>query len=196
LEASFSHWGVYPRSLHGLKGIITAPFIHGSFNHLINNSVPLFTLTMGLLYFYKKIAYRLLLVFWLVTGILIWLLARPSYHIGASGVVYALATFIFFSGIIRKNVNLLALSLLVAFLYGSMVWGVFPIKIGVSWEAHLFGALTGLVCSILYRNQGPPPQKPSWMMQEEDDDEDEGDEDNDDDNNAYWKIDKGNTNIS
>lgn len=193
LETDFAHWGIYPRELSGLKGILFTPFIHSGFNHLINNSIPLFTLTIGLLYFYKKIAYPLLLLFWLGTHLLVWIFARTSYHIGASGIVYALATFIFFSGIFRRNINLMALSLLVAFLYGSMVWGIFPIREGMSWESHLFGAVVGFFSAYAFRHQGPPPQRPSWIYDSEEDDEEDENEFDDD---PPWKVDEKNTNYS
>ncbi|NBC83875.1 MAG: rhomboid family intramembrane serine protease [Bacteroidetes bacterium] len=195
LPADFSDWGVFPRKISGLKGIIFTPFIHSGFKHLINNSVPLFSLTLALLYFYKRIAYPLLLIFWLGTDILVWAFARNSYHIGASGIVYALASFIFFSGIFRRNINLMALSLLVSFLYGSMVWGIFPIREGMSWESHLFGGLIGLFCAYIFRHYGPSSQRPSWLYEDEEEEEGENSEDNDAED-IPWKINKNNSNYT
>ncbi|MBS1233520.1 MAG: rhomboid family intrarane serine protease [Bacteroidetes bacterium] len=162
-----SFLGVFPRRASGLLGILTAPFIHANFNHLINNSVPLFVLSLAIFFFYHKVAFRVHLYAWLITGIAVWLFARPSHHIGASGLIYAFASFLFFSGIIRQNINLLAISLLVAFLYGSMVWGIFPYKPDMSWESHLMGMMVGLGLALYYRNEGPVIPKHVWEEEEE-----------------------------
>ncbi|MCB0820501.1 MAG: rhomboid family intramembrane serine protease [Bacteroidetes bacterium] len=147
--------GLRPRSLEGLPGILTEPLIHGSFSHLISNSVPLFLLLMASIYFYRGVAFRVLFRIWIMTGVLVWLAARPSLHIGASGVVYGLASFLAVSGFIRNDNRLLAISLLVVFLYGGMIWGIFPVFQNVSWESHLAGAFSGVWCAWIYRRQGP-----------------------------------------
>ena len=152
-EIDFGFLGVFPREVKGLPGILLSPFIHGDFNHLISNSLPFFILFTGLLYFYRKISIKVFLLIYILTGMCVWLGGRPVYHIGASGVVYGLASFIFFSGIYRKNRALLAISLLTIFLYGGMFWGLFPVKEGVSWESHLFGFITGLLIAIYYKNE-------------------------------------------
>ena len=151
---NFNTYGVYPRNLVGLRGVFLTHFIHSNTNHLFNNSIPLFVLLSSLFYFYRTIAYKVLLYGALWSGLLTWTIARESYHIGASGIVYVLFSFIFFSGIIRKHYRLVALSFIIIFLYGSMIWYVFPIKEGISWEGHLSGFLVGLLYSILYRNRG------------------------------------------
>ena len=151
---NFNTYGVYPRNLVGLRGVFLTHFIHSNTNHLFNNSIPLFVLLSSLFYFYRTIAYKVLLYGALWSGLLTWTIARESYHIGASGIVYVLFSFIFFSGIIRKHYRLVALSFMIIFLYGSMIWYVFPIKEGISWEGHLSGFLVGLLYSILYRNRG------------------------------------------
>jgi membrane associated rhomboid family serine protease len=156
-----------------LVGILTAPFIHANLNHLINNSVPFLVLLTAIFYFYQKVAWRVLLVSYLATGSLVWLLARSSYHIGASGLIYSFAAFVFFSGIIRRNINLLAISMLVIFLYGSMVWGIFPYRSDMSWESHLMGLTVGAVLSVIYRHEGPGPTRFASDMEEETE-EDEG----------------------
>lgn len=163
--------GLYPRRISGLIGIITSPLIHANFNHLVNNSVPLFFLSLALFFFYHKVALRVFFYAYFLTGIMVWIFARASYHIGASGLIYAFGSFLFFGGIIRQNVNLLAISLLVTFLYGSMVWGIFPYKPDMSWESHLMGMMTGLALAIIYRNEGPPIPKPSWEEDETQEDE-------------------------
>jgi len=124
--------------------------------------MPLLILSVGIFYFYWEIAWKAFAYIYLITGIWVWVAARPSYHIGASGVIYGLAFFLFFSGIFRKDPRSLALSLLVSFLYGSMVWGVLPIKEGMSWESHLFGALAGTFIAYWLRKEGPQPPPSPW----------------------------------
>ncbi|MCK5823336.1 MAG: rhomboid family intramembrane serine protease [Bacteroidales bacterium] len=152
LNLDFSFLGIYPLKVKGLIGILTAPLIHASFNHLISNSAPFFILGVALFYFYPKIAHKVFIFIYLTTNFWVWVSARSAYHIGASGIVYGLASFIFFSGIIKKNTRLTAISLLTIFLYGSMVWGIFPFKQTISFESHLFGAIAGLVMAIYYKN--------------------------------------------
>ena len=156
---NFNKLGVYPRTLSGLKGIFFSPFIHSTTKHLFNNSIPLFVLTASLLYFYKRVAFKVLLYGTFITELLTWIIGRESYHIGASGLVYALFSFIFFSGVIKKHFRLIAVSLIVIFLYGSMIWYVLPIKVGMSWEGHLSGFVVGLGLAILYRKQGIVKEK-------------------------------------
>jgi len=151
---NFNKYGIYPQSLIGLRGVVFSPFIHGDTNHLANNSVPLVVLSACLLFFYREVAWKVLLVGTILTGIFTWSIARESYHIGASGVIYLLFSFIFFSGVIRKNYRLVAISLGVVFLYGSMIWYVFPVKEGISWEGHLSGFVVGLIFAIMYRKIG------------------------------------------
>lgn len=165
----FSEYGILPRHVEGLVGILTMPFIHQDFNHLFSNSIPLIILGASLIYFYREASLKVFLLVYLLDGIWLWMGGRESYHIGASGIVYGLASFLFFSGIFRRYIRLMAISMLVVFLYGGMVWGLFPIFIGVSWEAHLFGALAGLLCAWVYRHEGP--QRPVYEWENEDDEE-------------------------
>jgi len=159
---NLNKYGIYPRDLKGLRGIIFSPFIHGDIKHLYHNSIPLFVLLFSLYYFYRKIALKIFIYGTLITGILTWSIARESFHIGASGIVYLLFSFIFFSGIIRKNYRLIAVSLMVIFLYGSMVWYLLPVKEGVSWEGHLSGFIVGLAFAFYYRKQGLQIFKYEW----------------------------------
>ncbi len=162
--------GIFPLTLKGVPGIIFSPFVHASLGHLFSNTLPLFFLGTALFYFYTEIAVKILLWTWFITGALVWLAGREAWHIGASGLVYGLASFLFFSGIIRKYFRLVALSLLIVFLYGSMVWGIFPnIYKNVSWESHMLGFLSGIVLAIWYRNQGPQEPVPEWLDEEEED---------------------------
>jgi membrane associated rhomboid family serine protease len=151
---NFNKYGIFPRSFRGLRGVFLSPLIHSDVSHLFNNSVPLFALTASLFYFYKELAFKILLIGTILTGLLCWSFARDSYHIGASGVIYLLFSFIFFSGIIRKHFRLIAMSLVVIFLYGSMIWFILPREDRISWEGHLSGFLIGLLFSILFRKKG------------------------------------------
>jgi len=159
---NFNKYGVYPRDLIGLRGVFFTHFIHSNVSHLFNNSIPLFVLLSSLFYFYRQVALKILLFGALLSGFLTWLIARESYHIGASGVVYVLFSFVFFSGIIRKHYRLVALSFIIVFLYGSMIWYVLPIKQGISWEGHLSGLLVGVFFSIHYRKKGIVKEVPQF----------------------------------
>ena len=164
---SFIKLGVLPKTYIGLKGVVFSPFIHKDWSHLINNSYPILVLGTLLFYSYKKIAYRIFFLLFIFSGVFLWMTGRQSFHIGASGIIYSLASFLFFSGIIRKNPPLTAISLVVLFLYGSMIWGLFPINKFSSWEGHLSGFITGLVISILFREDGPQRKKYLWEIDEE-----------------------------
>jgi len=166
-DVKLSHWGVYPREINGLFGIFSSVLVHGSWEHLFNNSVPLLVLGTALFYFYKSLAWKVCIYSILFTGVLVWLGGRPSFHIGASGLVYALASFLFFSGFIRKHRSLMALSMSVVFLYGGLVWGIFPSQEHISWEGHLFGAVSGVFLALFYKDQGPQRRKYSWELEEE-----------------------------
>jgi membrane associated rhomboid family serine protease len=173
LEADWRHWGIYPRSTQGLRGIFTEIFIHSDTKHLFSNSIPLIVLGWCLFYFYNEIGFGVLPVLWLLSGLITWCIGRENWHIGASGLVYALSFFLFFSGIFRRYTPLLAISLLVVFLYGSTLWNMFPIAEivdpNVSWEGHLSGAVSGLICAIIFRKYGP--QKPVETEEEEESEE-------------------------
>ncbi|MCC1484710.1 rhomboid family intramembrane serine protease [Winogradskyella immobilis] len=172
VDSSIRKLGVHPQELEGLLGIVTSPFIHADIEHLYHNTIPLFILTMALFYFYNKIAWRVLLYGVLLSGLLTWLIGKSGNHIGASGVIYVLVSFIFFKGILAKHYRLIALSLMVIFLYGSMIWYVFPIKDGVSWEGHLGGLISGLLFAIIFRKQIAKPKRYVWETEtynEEDD---------------------------
>jgi membrane associated rhomboid family serine protease len=173
-DLDFSGGGIYPLNPKGLPGILLSPFIHEGFRHLFNNTLPFFFLSTALFYFYSDAALKILGWTYLLTGSLVWFAGRPAWHIGASGLVYGLASFLFFSGIIRKYFRLVALSLLIVFLYGSMVWGLFPgIYKNVSWESHMLGFISGIVLTIAFRNEGPQQPVYEWMEEEE---EEEGEE--------------------
>lgn len=164
---NFNKFGIYPNSILGLRGILFSPFIHSDTRHLFNNSIPLFVLLGCLYYFYQKIANKVFIYGLLLTGLLTWIVGRPSYHIGASGIVYLLVSFIFFSGIFRKYYRLTALSLVVVFLYGGMIWYIFPTEDRISWEGHLSGFITGFIFAFFFRKYGPQPEKFEFTKNEE-----------------------------
>lgn len=171
--ADTGRFGIEPRVFSQGWAVITAPFVHGDWEHLGANLVPLVVLGTALQVFYPPLALRVALGSWLITGVWVWAMARPGQHIGASGVIYALAFFLFFSGVFRKDVRAMTLSLIVAFLYGSMVWGLLPAQPGVSWESHLFGALAGMLMAFAFRRQGPQRKRYAW---EDEPEESPGDE--------------------
>lgn len=160
-------WGLFPQKLSGLKGIFLAPFIHGDFSHLISNTFPLLILGSALFYFYRAVAFRILILSVFITGFWVWVAGRPSFHIGASGIIYSLAAFLFTSGVIRRHPRLMALSLLVVFLYGGMVWGVLPVADRISWESHLMGLVCGVLLAFYFKAHGPQRKKYSWELEEE-----------------------------
>lgn len=169
-ETDFYFLGIFPRKLSSLTGILTSPFIHSGFRHLFNNSLPLFILGTALFYLYSQVSFRVILWIMLLTGLTVWLTGRPAWHIGASGIVYGLASFLFVSGVIRRHIPLMGLSLLVVFVYGEMVWGIFPgFRIDISWESHMLGAAAGLLLAIWYRNEGPQKPVPFYENEEESD---------------------------
>jgi len=151
---NFTKYGIYPRNIAGFKGVFLSPFIHSNTSHLFNNSVPLIVLLSSLVYFYKDVFLKVLVYGTFFSGLLTWLIARNAYHIGASGIVYLLFSFVFFSGIIKRQFQLVAVSLIVIFLYGSIIWFVLPIKESISWEGHLSGFLVGLFFAFFYRKKG------------------------------------------
>jgi membrane associated rhomboid family serine protease len=166
MEVSFVEAGVYPRKFSGLKGLLLSPLIHGDWKHLIDNSMPVLLLSVALFYFYRDIAYKIWFLIYFIGGILLWGVGRQAYHIGASGLIYGLAAFLFLSGVIRRVRSLMAISLLVVFWYGSMVWGLLPFDFKVSFEAHITGVLSGVILAIVYRDEGPEPE-PSSLDEEE-----------------------------
>jgi len=173
-DLGLNEYGLYPLQVKGLPGILTSPFLHADLAHLFANSVPLFILCSFLFYFYKEIAWMILLMVYLITGIWVWVYARgDAAHIGASGVIYGLVSFLFFSGMLRRETGLLVITMLVAFLYGGLIWGVFPQLFPnqpISWESHLMGLLSGLILAVYYRKWGPQKKQWDWGDEDEDDD--------------------------
>lgn len=183
--------GLRPREVSGLSGLLFTPLLHGSFEHLVSNSMPLFIGGVALLFLYPNSALRVFPLLYFGTSALAWVFARPSIHIGASGLVYGILTYVFIAGILRRDVRSVGVSLMVWFLYGSMVWGIFPVAPRMSWELHATGLVLGAVLALVYRSWDRPPVKTyEWELEDEEDGEDDEpprDEHDDDDNEPPWR---------
>jgi membrane associated rhomboid family serine protease len=178
-DMNWHRFGIIPRTGEGLRGILFSPFIHSGASHLYSNSVPLLVLCWCLFYFYKDMGYLAFPFLWILSGIFTWLIGRDSSHIGASGLIYSLSFFLFLSGVLRKYIPLMAVSLIVVFLYGSTVWSMFPVTEildpVISWEAHLSGALSGVICAVVFRPWGPKAPEPEEEEKEEKEEEEDFD---------------------
>ena len=174
---SFYHLGVYPGKIWGLKGILFMPLIHGDFGHLLSNSLPFLSLSVMILFFYRKIAWPSFFVIYFLSGVLVWLtgffpivFGPSNYHIGASGVIYGLAAFLFGNGIFRRNAKAIALALIVVLYYGSMIWGIIPGREGISWQGHLMGGIAGLLTSFWFKGvleKDEEPKRYDWELLDE-----------------------------
>lgn len=189
-DIDLGRWGLVPHTVKGLVGILTMPFLHGGWEHLLANTVPILVLGTALFYFYPSLSFRVLLITYLASGVLTWCIGSPtSTHIGASALVYGLNLFLIVSGFIRGNRSLIVISLIMVFLYGSFLWGMIPslaIPQNISWEGHLAGALIGVMLAIIYRKEGPQKDEHHW-----DDDDDEKDDDerlNSNGEKPYWDV--------
>lgn len=164
-------YGVLPKTLEGLKGILFMPLLHAKndINHIINNSFPTYVLLAAIIYFYQDVALKVMVFLWLGTGLLLWAYAENtgSYHIGMSGVIYAMLGFVFTSGVLRKYLPLQAISLFVVFVYGNLVWGIFPIKAHISWEGHFMGLLIGVIVAFVYRKESVQRPKFQYEIEKE-----------------------------
>ena len=171
LTFDFGFLGLFPRALFGLRGIILAPLIHADWQHLISNSAPLLVLGSIIVVFYRRVAWRSMLMIYLLTGLAVWLFGRTVFHIGASGVVYGLLSFVFWSGIFRRNVKSIVLALIVLFLYSGLFLGILPNQEGISWESHLLGAFMGIFTAYWYKEEIEQGENdryiPSWELEPE-----------------------------
>ncbi len=167
MDWNFSKAGIYPRKSEWIWTIFTFIFVHANWSHLFNNLLSFFLLSSCLFYFYRPVNLRIFVFLWVISGIMLWVIGRESRHVGASGLIYAMAAFLLFSGLIRRHIPLIAISLVVTLIYGNMVWHIFPWTVNdpVSWEGHLSGLITGLLVAIIFRNDGP--QKPVKVWEEE-----------------------------
>jgi membrane associated rhomboid family serine protease len=147
-QGSLDNYGIKPRQSIGLTGILFAPFLHGGFGHLIANTIPF--ITLGWLTMIQETSdfYIVSLISAVVGGIGVWIFGAPdSVHIGASILIYGYLGFLLLRGYFQKNMPSIALSLFVAIVYGSLLWGVFPSRIGISWQGHLFGFIGGAIAA-------------------------------------------------
>jgi membrane associated rhomboid family serine protease len=147
-----ARFGLRPGSGTGLIGVITAPLLHANFPHILSNTLPLLISATAMLYLYPNSALRVLPAIWIGSGLLAWWIGRPNLHIGASGLIYGMLAYVFIGGILRRDMRSISVSLLVGFLYGSMIWGVLPTRPQMSWEMHLSGALIGGVLAFVFRS--------------------------------------------
>lgn len=180
-DISLLNGGLVPRNVYHLQGILFMPLLHSNFAHLLSNSGPILVLGSFIFYFYKEIAWKVIAWIYVLSGLWLWIGGREAIHIGASGIVYGFAAFLFFSGIFKRSKTLMIVSLIIIFLYGSLVWGFFPEffpEENISWDGHLFGFIAGILMAVYYRNQGPIEKAHVWEDEDEDDDED-----------AFWKTD-------
>lgn len=160
-------FGIYPGKTSGLLGILLAPLIHSGFKHLLSNLFPLILMGGAVFYFYPTSANKVVTIIYFATNLLVWLFARSAYHIGASGIVYGLASFLFFSGVIRRDARAITVALLVVFLYGGLVWGILPIDKNISYESHFYGGAVGFLCSFIFKKKDPY-KKYEWENEERD----------------------------
>ena len=168
---SLYNWGILPKDWLGLRGVLFSPLLHASdsYSHILNNSLPIAVLLGATIYFYREVAGKVVFFSWISSGLMVWLFAQNtgSYHIGMSSVIYALAGFLFVSGTLRKHSSLQAISLFVTFVYGSMIWGIFPLEERVSWEGHLTGLLTGIALAFIFRTKGAQQPKYQYEIEQE-----------------------------
>lgn len=143
LPIELNQYGIIPRNLTGLRGILFAPFLHGDYNHIVSNTVPITFLLIVLFAFYKEKALKTVIFSQLLGGLMVWMFATQGCHIGISGLIYSLVSFLIIAGIFKRNFKSLIISILIVILYGGLVWGVLPTQYGISWEGHLFGAISG-----------------------------------------------------
>lgn len=167
LALDLVRYGVFPRRLTGLQGILWAPLIHGSVSHLFSNTGPLILLGAALLYGYPRSSKIVLPVIYAGSGLAVWLLARSSYHIGASGLVFGVLFFILTIGVLRWDRRAIMISLLAFFLYGGMIWGVLPFDPRVSFESHLAGGVIGILLAFRLKSLDPPPPEKSYSWEDE-----------------------------
>jgi membrane associated rhomboid family serine protease len=183
LGANLIKYGVYPGQMSGLAGILWAPLIHSSFTHLFANTAPLLVLGTVLLYGYPKSAKIVIPAVYFGTGLGVWLFARQAFHVGASGLTFGFMFFVFTVGVLRWDKRATSLSLVVFFLYGGMIWGIFPNKPDISFESHFFAAMIGIALAVLLRNHDPYPARKTYSWEEDEETELESDDEPPDNRN-------------
>jgi membrane associated rhomboid family serine protease len=174
--ANLGQYGVYPGQLSGLIGILLSPLIHATFSHLLANTAPLLILGTALLYGYPRSARIVIPAVYLGSGLCVWLFAREAYHVGASGLSFGFMFFLFTVGALRWDRRAIALSMIVFFLYGGMIWGIFPSESGISFESHFCGAMIGLILAVVLRHHDPYPPEKHYDWEDDDVIESESDQ--------------------
>ncbi len=180
-----SRFGLRPRDGAGLLGLLTTPLLHGNLSHIASNSIPLFVGGVTMLFLYPNSSVRALPMIYIGSAALAWLFARPNIHIGASGLVYGMLAFVFVSGILRRDLRSVGVSLMIWFFYGSMLWGVLPVERGMSWELHATGMAIGVIMAFVFRRWDLPPLKRYEWEDEEPESEDLPDPDS---GNWDWEF--------
>ncbi len=155
---NFNDYSIYPRRIESLSGVLASPFLHSDVSHITNNTLSFFVLMTLVRFFYRKNYLKIFLLAILLSGLLTWIIARPAYHLGMSGVIYVLASFIISKSFFSKQYNLIALAFVVIFIYGSMIWYVFPVDTNISWEGHLSGLISGVILSFFFKNEAVKPK--------------------------------------
>ena len=180
-----SRWGIAPQTAHGLIGVLTLPFLHGSWEHLLTNIVPVLVLGTALYYCYPTLATSVMLITWIASGFLTWCIGNPgAIHEGASALIYGLNLFLIVSGFIRGNRQLIVISLIMVFLYGGFIWGMIPALAkpqNISWEGHLSGAIIGVALALFLRKKGPQKDEHHWDDDQDDDNDNYGE-------TPYWDV--------
>ena len=169
-ELDLSRYGVFPGQQDSLGGVLTAPLIHGSLSHVFANSLPLLVMLTILFYIYPKSSPVVLITLYLGSGLIVWMIARPAWHFGASGLTHGLMFYLFTIGVLRRDALSSVFAMIVFFLYGGMVWGILPRDPGISYEYHLAGAGLGVLLAFILRNFDDKPPLKRYDWQDEDDD--------------------------
>ena len=169
--------GVLPRSSDGLIGILTAPLIHGSWQHVMSNTLPMLLLGSILIFGYPRSRWWSLGLIWLLSGVGVWLFGRDSYHFGSSGLSHGIFFFLLISGLLRRDRRSVALLMIAFFMYSGMLLSIFPGEPGVSFEYHLSGALSGVLCAVIFRHWDPKLERKRFPWERKSDDVHEEEED-------------------
>ncbi len=181
-------FGVYPGELLGTIGIFTGPLIHGSYEHLLSNSLPLLLLVTALFYGYPKSKWKVSIIVWLGGGLGTWLFAREAYHFGASGLTHGLFFFLLLASILRRDKRSVVLMMIAFFMYGGMTLSILPQQPGISFEYHLFGAISGLVSALLFFRKDPVFEEPKYAWENEQERQNTAEYDTDDLIGDEWKL--------
>ncbi|MBW4519492.1 MAG: rhomboid family intramembrane serine protease [Scytolyngbya sp. HA4215-MV1] len=149
-------YGILPRTVIGLRGILLAPFLHGSIAHLVSNTIPFLALGWFVMLRETRDFFTVSAITLLVSGFGTWLFGSPGFHIGASGIIFGYFGFLLLRGYFERSFRSILLSLVVGLFYGGLIWGVLPQQNGISWEGHLFGFIGGVLAARMLAQPKPP----------------------------------------